>query len=137
MSRVVDKITKELFQEYGNRKRPNRLDFIVNVRTGLHYPIPKDVEHADFIPNLGFPRTGVIVPYWMTLLNIDDKLCLERLVFGASSYEAIHGVRHSPLELATARNLAWELILNSPEVDYTTIDSDETFKTFADYDSKK
>ena len=106
---TIDSITEEVLQTFGDRKTPGRIDFVVDVATGVFYGVPKEVEHADFTPTIANGRGG-FVPVQFRLSRIPEGYRVDRIVIGASSYEASFGVRHSGKELFAAAEMAKSLL---------------------------
>ena len=107
----IDIITDEVLKQFGNRKTEGRIDFVFDLNNGNVYPVPKDLEHSEFIPTmLGYvPKTRRFVPSQIRLK--DGKV--KDIITGASSYEAKENVFHPLRDLFTAHKRMWEFILKS------------------------
>ncbi len=135
MAEHIEQLTEELIEQFWNRKRPCRLDVVVDVDTELFYLVPVDIEHKDFIPTLPHERDTAMVPFWMTFEK-DGKYNLRELVIGASSFEATKGVKHTQKMLYAGRDLAWQLIQNSPAISNASIQRDDVLTDYCDYTKK-
>lgn len=104
----IETITEEVWQEFGNRKRKGRIDFVIDTATGGAFAVPKTMEHKDFIPTLpGFsPKASRFVPSQLRLEGGEVR----EIIVGASSYEVAMGVAHTPKEIADAYRATWELL---------------------------
>jgi len=107
----IDKITEEVLREFGDRKTKGRIDFVVDIITKQIYPVPREIEHSRFVPELPdySPKTSKYVPIQFRL----DNGIIEEVLVGASSYEAKFKVRHTLEELQKAKMYAWVLAANS------------------------
>lgn len=109
--KTAEKITEELWKQFGDRKTKGRIDFVVNTKTRINYPVPRDIEHKEFIPRLpGYiQQSSFFVP---VQIRVENGEITENMV-GISSYESEHNVRHKEVELNIAYRTAWELISKS------------------------
>jgi len=134
LTESIDCLTPAIILEYWNRKsrngsNPGRLDIVVNTDTKQYYPVPKCIEHAAFIPYLS-GRPESIVPVWFRFCKKARTYYVTEIVTGASSYEAVSGVRHSQATLYSARDLAWTLLLNSKCVSNAHITRDRVIRKY-------
>lgn len=112
----LDKITEELLVKFGDRKRKGRLDLVLNIRTREIYPVPKQIEHKEFIPTIpGYDNknSSDYIPIQFRL----KQGVVKEILTGASSYEADSKIRHKITDLKRAHAIAWELAANSFHVE--------------------
>ncbi len=104
-------ITEELWKEFGDRKSKGRIDFVVDVLTDNIYPVPRNMEHSQFIIKLPdySPKTTRYVPIQFRL----EEGTIKEILVGASSYEARFGVFHTLEELQEANRCAWVFAVRS------------------------
>ena len=110
--RPIEQITRETFEKFGDRKTKGRIDFVIDLDANRIFPVPKRVEHSEFIPSIpGFvnSRATRYVPIQFRLEDGEVK----GIITGASSYEAKYEIFHTMGELASARKSAWELLARS------------------------
>lgn len=97
----IDGLSEKLLEEFGDRKREGRLDLVYDVDSEKFYPVPKNMEHKDFMPQLeGHPKS--LIPVQLRLHKKNEKKIVTDLLVGASSFEAECGVRHNPAYLIKA-----------------------------------
>ncbi len=126
---TIDEITQQLLDRYCGRKQIGRIDFVVDVSSGRFYPVPRDIEHKDFTPQIAKGRPGY-VPSQLRLRKASGRYDLLELLVGASSYEATTEVRHTPEDLIKAFNLTWELINKSQIINPTTCKRQKIIHTY-------
>ena len=133
----ITELTEETIEKYWNRKwkpkRPGRLDIVVDVDCERYYPVPKEVEHRKFIPQIPHERDEGIIPFWMSLTYSNGVYEVRRVVLGASSFEATSKVRHPEKDLMRAHDLAWDLIIKSHVLSYPELERIEVLRTFCKY----
>lgn len=107
----VEIITEETWNEFGDRKRVGRIDFVVDTVTDAVYGVPKEVEHKDFVPTLPSYEEGTsrFVPLQLRM----ERGEVHEILIGASSYEAATGVKHTPQEMTKAYKITWYLLTAS------------------------
>ncbi|MEM3154098.1 MAG: hypothetical protein QW165_00840 [Candidatus Woesearchaeota archaeon] len=128
---LVERLTPMLIENFIDRKYKGRIDVVVDIDTGHYYLVPKDMEHSEFIPKIPRRRNESMIPFYLMLEKDNGKYHVTQLVIGASSFEAEHNVRHAHKELQKARELAWNLIINSPVLSNDRIQRDEVLKDYA------
>jgi len=125
--RPIEKITDELLHEFGDRKSKGRLDLVIDMETENIYPVPKRIEHKDFVPTLPnyAPRTSKFIP---SQVHINNGEVIEILT-GASSYEGEFDIKHPLKELFLAHKTIWTLVLKSGYP--VNIQRNEVIKSYA------
>lgn len=115
MAKTIDSLTEEVFQEFGDRKIPGRLDLVYNIDSGKYYPVPKGIEHKDFTPTLeGDPDR--MIPVQFRFYSENGKRILKEFLVGASSYEAETNVRHTRADLKEAYEQTFSKLLADTKI---------------------
>ena len=101
----IEALSEELLIEFGDRKTKGRLDLVYSIDSGKFYPVPKDVEHKDFMPHLeGNPE--LLIPVQLRMHKENNEQIIDALLVGASGFEATYKVTHSPADIKEAYNQA-------------------------------
>lgn len=109
------RLTWKLYDKFGGRKKEGYLSLIVDVKTGIIYPVPLELEHIKFaLTLLGKKKEDIeknpglashLIP---SLIFVDDvKREVIGVLTGSSGMEPGFGVRHEKKDL----NLAYQLVL--------------------------
>jgi hypothetical protein len=133
MNKPIDVLTTELIEKHLNRKRKHRFDLVVDIDSQMFYPVPREIEHKDFIPTIQHERDGAMIPFYLLLRKHKGQYYLREIATGASSFESEKKVTHTPAELKRAQGLAWLLIQRSPIINYKAIKRDVVFRTYCNY----
>src|SRR5574342_489780 len=128
---LVDRLSPGLIERFIDRKYPGRIDVVVDLENGQYYLVPSEIEHKDFIPTVPHTRDSAMIPFYLRLEKDDGRYHIRELVLGASSFEATFNIKHSYKDLAKARQLAWQLIINSPVLSNDKIERDEILRDYA------
>lgn len=110
-------LTWAVVSAHGDRKKPGRVSVIVNAATGAVYPVPRDVEHKDYICSLVHttPETLRANPSYIAALipvhiDLDAEHCVVGVLTGLSGFEEVYKVRHAPADLLNAHKRALEFV---------------------------
>lgn len=108
--------------EYGGRKQAGRVSVFVDLRSDTIIPVPRDVEHVDFVKRLaGEDDYGRIIPSHIdTKLGSSGQEEITGVITGVSGLEIALGVRHDKDDIVRAHSLVWDYI-NSGEVPVTDL----------------
>jgi hypothetical protein len=110
----IDFLSEELLEEFGNRKKPGRLDLVYDASSDVFYPVPTNQEHSDFMPQLeGDPRA--LIPVQLRMNRENDKWIVRKLLVGASSFESETYVRHPQAYLKAAYDQTLILLARQPD----------------------
>jgi len=116
MVRSCDSLTQSVVNGYGNRKIFGRLSVLVDVSENLIYPLPRDLEHIEFV-KAHFSElavnNGTIVPSHiqleMTSSGLEEVI---GIITGVSGMEIGYGIRHDRIDLEKAHAAVLEFVNN-------------------------
>ncbi len=98
----IDHLSKKLLQEYGDRKKKGRLDLVYDIESEKFYPVPKEIEHKDFMPGIKGHNLGSLIPVQYRIKQEENKKVITYLTVGASSFEKDLKIRHPEAYLKKA-----------------------------------
>ncbi|MBD3355019.1 hypothetical protein GF361_03465 [Candidatus Woesearchaeota archaeon] len=98
----IDNLSKKLLNEYGNRKREGRLDLVYDIESERFYPVPKEIEHREFMPQIKEHNWRSLIPVQYRIEQKENKKVITYLTVGASSFEKDLKVRHPEAYLKKA-----------------------------------
>ena len=122
----IDSLTEEVMAEYSSRKKQGRLSLVVDVKKREIYPVPKDIEHVDFVAQLETDPCHIIPVH----LDFKDGKIVGVLT-GESGIELKLGVKHSHDDLYTANSIAYDLI-NKSEIEAVLRHRNKIFFEYAE-----
>ena len=102
-----DHLTREILEEYGNRKREGRLSVVTDLNNeGRIYPVPIDTEHIEFCTELvGDPRKlERIIPSHIEYHQIEGEYEIISVITGESGMELGYGITHNADDTITAHS---------------------------------
>ncbi|MEK6952805.1 MAG: hypothetical protein AABX29_07360 [Nanoarchaeota archaeon] len=114
---ICDKLTYELLEKYGHRKKIGRLSVLTNPKEEIIYVVPMDIEHIDYAKEiLNTENIAYLFPFPLipSHIHFDGKKKQEKiigLITGESGLEQSMGKIHTHTSLNKAHNLIWKLIL--------------------------
>ncbi|MBW2966810.1 hypothetical protein KY342_06935 [Candidatus Woesearchaeota archaeon] len=101
----INKLSEELLKEFGDRKKEGRLDLVYDIDSEKYFPVPRNIEHADFMPQIQ-ANPKALIPVQIRMYREKGKKIITDLLVGASSYEAEYGIRHPQAYLKKAYDQA-------------------------------
>ncbi len=117
--KTYDNLTWAAVNAFGDRKQAGRFSVVVDVKTKDVYPIPRDIEHRDYIctilhttpedisqnPNLA----ARLVPVH---IDLNPEGSVNEIITGISGFEDFYKVRHTQEDLNAAHTRAKEFVMN-------------------------
>ncbi len=132
---ICDKLTLDTYIRYGNRKKPGRISFLVDVGTETIYPVPREIEHIDYAMEIlgeaPLPdNCKRLVPS-----HIDTQLCdsiprVVGVITGVSGLEISLGIKHTRDDLRRAHDTIWNLI-NQGEIGISKVNENKIVERYA------
>lgn len=108
MSTSIDSLSKEIIEKYGSRRKAGRLSLVVDITKNKAYPVPRNVEHTDFVKRFETDPSHLIP------VHIDfDGDRVVGIDTGESGLEIKLGIKHSYDDLNSANSAAYRLIHES------------------------
>lgn len=110
----INKLEREIFEKYGDRKSIGRIDLIGCISNGhvIFHCVPKDIEHSEFIPQIKEQtKYKNIIP--LQLRFKDNYANLEELIFGVSSYETENKIIHNKKDIKKVISATLKLMKRS------------------------
>jgi len=109
MIKPLEKLTKDVYMQYGDRKKPGRISVLVDVVSEKIYAVPKYVEHIIYAPKL---KKQCKIPYEKLVPAHIDTNGAEVIGVSAgySGLEQRMGIRHSEEDLKKAKELIWQFV---------------------------
>jgi hypothetical protein len=109
MIKPLEKLTKDAYMQYGDRKEPGRISVLVDVVSEKIYAVPKYVEHVVYAPKL---KKQCNVSYEKLVPAHIDTNGVEVIGVSAgySGLEKRMGIRHSEEDLQKAKELVWKFV---------------------------
>ncbi len=117
--RIHERLSTNLYDVYGGRKKPGYMSVVVNLKEGLIYPVPLNQEHDAFVSKrildvpLGELREnpGMAEKIIPSIIEIDEiKGEVLGVLTGVSSLEMGSGVRHFRDDLEKAHAMVLEFV---------------------------
>ena len=138
MVKSITKLTWKIFENHGNRKENGVLTFIINTVTKEIYPIPKNIEHIDFVCLiLGYETRNELkrnpssashlVATYLTIKEGE----ITKILTGFSSTEMAGGVRHTKKQINEAHKIIHKLISKGEIPLKEDLDNDEAIYQYA------
>lgn len=114
---TCDKLTYELLEKYGHRKKIGRISILTDTKGEILYVVPKEIEHIDYVKeilnvrNLTNMYPFPLVPSHIHFEGKNKQEKITGLITGESGLEQSLGKIHTHSSLNQAHNLVWKLIL--------------------------
>jgi len=132
------RLTWELFEAFGGRKKAGLLSIFVDVKTGQLHPLPLKVEHVAFAARLlGTTVEAIKQKPEMAMHLVNSNIVVENgeiveVFTGISGLELHCNVKHYIADLKKAHGIIW-VFINDGEIAVGKIRVNKIVDTFAIY----
>ncbi len=118
MTQYFTSLSRRLINKFGNRKVPGRVSVVVDVDTKKIYPVPRTIEHIDFVRQIFFgseevcgERLSRYIPSHVDIEPTDNNSGdAIGIITGVSGLEISYGARHLVKDLYSAHGMVKEFV---------------------------